>query len=233
MSALSALYPSATGGSGVVLSPLSVPAPEAEPLQAAEPTADAVAPTEARSPAGDPPAQPEGQPALDDAALVEHGDKPAGGDENEADAPPVDMTLDERPNFFKDARLEEIPAHTTTDFNAVVRSPADTEMDMTIVGDGLRAAVKMGLGITTMQCIWKAAVDASRSPIRTSPEAGLAALTAEFGDATVAKLASANAWISQAEQTWPEIRLWLRASGLGSDPGFIKFVVRAAERRGL
>jgi hypothetical protein len=239
-------YTSSSTGSGGTLSPLSAPAaatPEAtaalQPPQDAQP--------EARSPASAPPAQPqasvdangEGETdadaALDaqiDAAIAEHadGDKPPAQAEPEA---PVDLTVDERANFFKDSRVNEIPPASTTDYGSVVRLPPGVKPTEGF-DSAMRAAVKSGVGITSMQGFYQAFMDTARNgPIRTSEAAATAALQAEWGDKTEANVATAKAFIGQLEKTWPTVKAFLNSGGLGNDPVFIKQIVAHAKRRGL
>ena len=242
---LAVLYPSASGGAGSTLSPLGAAPPiveTPEPAQAPEPETQAQVPAESESPAVAPPAKPEGasdsEAALD--ALIEGSlleGEGVGGDgtaaEPELEVAPVDLVVDERANHFADVRAAEPAASSIADFASFVRSPRDHEMDMSVVQDGLRAAVKMGLGHTAMQAVWAAAVDASRNPIKTTPEAAEAALAAKWGDSTPAKLDAARAWIDKAETAWPDIRIWLRTSGSGNNPGFVEFIASQAARLGL
>lgn len=234
MSALAALYPSATASAAA---PVAPPAPD---------LVAAIAPTPAASPAADATesaaAQPDDDAAaaddlLDDQVAAEDGaDDPDAAPaelEQTVETPPEDLRVDERKDFFADVRPTEPGAASPTDFASFVRSPSDKAMDMSVVGDGLRAAVKMGLGHTAMQAIWSAAVDASRTPITTSPAAAHAALTTELGDKAETTIAAARAWFDQAEKSWPGARIWLQTSRLGNDPRFIKQIAAFAQRSGI
>jgi hypothetical protein len=96
----------------------------------------------------------------------------------------------------------------------------------------LDAAAKAGIGVTAMQGFWNSFVDAAKTPIRTTPQAAQAALTAQWGDKTEAKLAAANGYIDTVAQRWPGVRDMLRQTGLGNDPAFIKQIVARAQQRG-
>jgi hypothetical protein len=239
---LSALYPSATGGSGVTLSPLSTPATapaaapvaapaaaHAEPKPAAHEPADSYAHFTELSDEVDP----------DDPSryLPKHADNPApdDGDGAVSDAaePAAEVPiLEARPKIeaaFRDVREVEPPATSVTDFATFARPVEGVEP----IPEGLRAMVKLGLGITQAHAIWDASVDAVRNPVTTNAEGAAQALQAEYGEKYEAKLAAAKDVITQVEKTFPGVRQWLASTGLGNDPAFIRQVIDFAARRGI
>ena len=60
---------------------------------------------------------------------------------------------------------------------------------------------------------------------------GMATRQAKWGDRTTEKLALAKGMIDEASQRWPGLKVYLNATGLGSDPKLIQQLVARAERR--
>ncbi|MFM0177135.1 hypothetical protein PQR52_01570 [Paraburkholderia aspalathi] len=198
------LYPSATGGSNVTLSPLSAPV-EAAPAPVIQPVenADAIVP------------EPSADGGVRDAAqLAAAVAEPAA----------VEAFVDARPKIeeaLRDVRYEEPAAASVTDFNAVTaRYPDGVTPDPVERDQALSAFVSAGLGITAAGALWKAGVEAIRSPIQTNEAGALQAL----GNRADSLVADARATIARVEKTWPGVKDFLNRTGLGNDPATIRFL---------
>ncbi|KUY52376.1 hypothetical protein WS45_24975 [Burkholderia sp. RF2-non_BP3] len=160
----------------------------------------------------------------------------AGGNRDDAthDVPaePAEVPfLEARPKIeaaLRDARDTEPSATSVTDFASFARPLDGVEP----IPEGLQAMVKLGLGVTQAQAVWKASVDAVRSPVQTNMAGAEQTLRAEYGENFDANLAAAKDVIAQVEKTYPGVRQWLASTGLGNDPAFIRQVVDFAARRG-
>lgn len=239
---LAALYPSASSGAGQTLSPLSVHAPAASPPASppapAAPVAAAVVSPEVQSPASGLPERPQwhDEQADDEGDRTDvdadaDGDADAQPQKTAEPAPAVNLAIDERADFWKDARSSEPAPSSATDYAPFTRLPPGVPRTAD-VDVALDAAAKAGIGATAMQSTWAAFIDAARSPIRTTPEAAQAALADAWGTQADAKLAAAQNFINDMATRWPSVRDMLRQTGLGNDPAFIKQVAAwAAQRR--
>jgi hypothetical protein len=99
------------------------------------------------------------------------------------------------------------------------------------------AFIEAGVGRTMANDLLRQGIEASRRgplsdhQIQQRNTAGMAALTAKWGDRTGEKLELAKGMIREAEAKWPGLRNYLNATGLGSDPKLIQQLVARAERR--
>ncbi|MFM0382839.1 hypothetical protein [Paraburkholderia dipogonis] len=236
-----ALYPSAAGGTGAVLSPLAESAPAAAPVAVAAPAAPAVA---AAAPAAS-------EPAADafDAGdyvreygvgrlmregpdgTVEYADDPADETSAPQEAAAYVETRDKIANALADVRSVEPPADSVTAYAAVTSYPkSGVEPDTAERDLALSAFQKAGLGTTAVSAVWQAGMDALKSPVTTNTAGAMDALTAAYGEHAEARLADAKAYISTIEQKWPNVKAFLNKTGLGNDPAFIKFVIDKARK---
>ncbi|MFM0558936.1 hypothetical protein [Paraburkholderia sediminicola] len=204
------LYPSATGGSGATLSPLSAPV---APAAIAAPAAEAVT------------VAPE---------VAEHVEVVEPIEQPETVAEPV---LDSRPKidgWFADARETEPAASSITDYATFAnadRPPTGIEIhDRAEFDLSLKAMQQAGLGQTTARAVFQTAMEAIRNPISTTSDAARSALQAQWGDKTDANLSIAKQQIDAIAKTWPGVRQMLDKTGLGNSPEFIKQLVNRAKR---
>jgi hypothetical protein len=99
------------------------------------------------------------------------------------------------------------------------------------------AFIESGVGRTMANDLVRQGIEASRRGPLTDHQiqqrnvAGMAALTAKWGDRTPAKLALAKAMVREASAKWPGLPDYLQHTGLGSDPKLIQQLVARAERR--
>ena len=126
----------------------------------------------------------------------------------------------------------EPPASSVQDYQATLTLPDGVEIvDEAENAAALKAAQRMGLGVTVMQGLWHAATETARDPVKTNYEGAMAALQESWGDKTEARLTEANQYINEAAKHWPGLKPWLRQSGLGNDPNFIRKVADLARQR--
>lgn len=213
--------------------PVAAPAPEAAPAAAAPaaapPAAGPAHVQRERTEFADDIDEPNDEGTADSSSRDQPGAAPVAAIAAEV-AP--DLTVDERADFFRNARLDEIAPSSATDYGAVTRRSSDPK-EQAFIDQALQSSVRMGIGVTTMAAIRAAAVDAARDPIRTTPAAAQAALQAEWGERYEAKMAAANAYIDEWAMRWPAVKPWLQLSALGNSPAFIKTIAGlAAARRG-
>ncbi|MHB8744588.1 MAG: hypothetical protein ACYC9L_15910, partial [Sulfuricaulis sp.] len=63
-----------------------------------------------------------------------------------------------------------------------------------------------------------------------SADDAMAQLKTTWGNNTDAKMATAKAYVEKVSQQWPGFKDWLKTTGLGNDPAFIRALVAKAEK---
>lgn len=245
MDALAALYPSATGGSGGTISPLSetvaapaaapavAPAAQATAAPAAAPVTTMQAPERKFTYLSDTPDPDDPSRYLPLADQDDAGHKDAEAVEH---AEPIEAAayIESREKIARalaDVRDVEPPATSPTDYNAVTVYPkSGVEPDPGERDQALAAFQKAGLGTTAVSAIWQAGMDALKAPVTTNTAGAMQALTEAYGEHADARLSDAKAYIATIEKSWPTVKQFLNKSGLGNDPAFIKFVVEQARK---
>ena len=190
-----------------------------EPAAAPDvPEATVTSPEPQSSPVGDRGVPAEHSEAQDDGGVDLDAKIDAAIDAAETSS--IDMTVDERRDWFEGVRQTEPAATGVSDYFAATRMPASVR-DLPSVQQALGACVGLGIGQSEMTALMSAVKEGTVAPIRTSPEAARAALTLQWGDATDRNLAAANRFVDALQSRWPGVRYALDRTGLSNDPRFI------------
>jgi hypothetical protein len=95
----------------------------------------------------------------------------------------------------------------------------------------LSAAVRMGIGITTMQALMSATIDGARNPIKTNYEGCMSILHDSWGERAQDRMTVVNEYFNEVLEHWPGVDQWLQNTGLGNDPTFIRKAYQLAKQR--
>lgn len=139
---------------------------------------------------------------------------------------------EDTPKEYKDVIWEEPKAASTTDYASVLHVPSgvyvDNPEEFALAQD---AMLKAGVGVTQAGAAFKMAMDAVRNPHLTTDTEALQSLTLAWGDNADARLADAKAMVAEVSKTWPGFKGFLKQSGLGNHPPFIRMMAEKWARR--
>jgi hypothetical protein len=230
--AIASLYPSASGGSGATISPLATPAPAVAPVTVAPATAPLAAAPAAPVAATQAPAPFDLDAHDRDLGVGRYADD-SEGEGSESDAAPAEHVeqpvIDKRDrieNALRDIRTTEPPAADTTTLNAATsRYPDDVTPNAAEREQALAAFVHAGIGVSAAGALWSVGMAALKQPITTNHAGAMAAL----GDNADATVAAARTVVEQASTKYPGLKDFLNRTGLGNDPGVIRYLASKAK----